>query len=159
MSAGISWHSWAGSSLGLQWECAVLSETCSRTLLPSASFGPWLQVMGWSLQLFGQGRIFKRLTFIARVPKVSWAQVLSQSRMLCTYSWSLRQRLFGKGHNCLRINSRNLQLISTSVSPHTLSYKFVPAWRAVTCIGHACQSEKCTWVFVFQVGKETSGQK
>lgn len=80
---------------------------------------------------------------ITSMLKVSWARVLSQSPMLGTYSWSLRQQQFGKRRNSLRINSGNLQLVSTSVSPHTLSYRFVPARRALTCIGHIWKLGLC----------------
>lgn len=80
---------------------------------------------------------------ITSMLKVSWARVLPQSPVLGTYSWSLRQQQFGKGRNSLRIDSGNLKLVSTSLSPHTLSYGFVPARRALTCIGHIWKLGLC----------------
>lgn len=30
---------------------------------------------------------------------------------------------------------------STSLSSHALSYRFLPAWKAVACVSHVCRSE------------------
>lgn len=67
-SSSTSQRPWEGLKVELQREQAVLrepSEVCSMTLW----VGPWLQVTGWPLRLFGQGRIFRRPALVVRVPK------------------------------------------------------------------------------------------
>lgn len=125
------------------WGCDESGLCCQK---PAAGPLPticwiWSHVVGWPLRLVGQGRTFKRLPFMARVPEVSTLGSCHR-HIGCTYSWSLHQRLFGEGPGSVSINSRNPQLVLTPLPSPTLSYRFVPAWRAVTCVRHVWQSER-----------------
>lgn len=144
------WHQpallgWFKCGAAVRAGCAVRNLQ-QDSFLPPVWFGPRLQVMGWPLRLFGQGRIFKRLAFIARELKMSWTWALSQSHML--YLWSSHKRLFGKGPSSITIHSRNLQLF-LPLCPliHFLTGLCLPG-RLSHALSPVCQSENVL-VFLF----------